>query len=411
MAIYTGDGNDNFVDYFDIFETHEIYGYEGDDTLYGGYLYDHIDGGDGDDYLFGYDGSDTLVTGAGADTATGGAGDDTIYLSASATLYVNWAYGNQGDDAFLPGQENDHIDGGQGEDYLYFYFSSAGVSANLQNGIGARGDAAGDTYRSIENIFGSDFNDILIGNGAYNDIDGSYGNDVVRGGAGGDYLDGGNDLDAVDYRDSDAAVSVDLGSRKASGGDAQGDQILNFEHVYGSAFNDRLLGDGQNNLLLANPGDDVAAGGPGNDNLQGQDGRDNLFGGADDDGVYGGPGVDLLNGGAGIDRLFGGTSADRFSFLATGDSRPGAWDTIGDFSRAEKDRIDLSGIDANTAAAGNQAFVFRGTGAFTGVNGQLQYAAGGGNLTVRGDVNGDKVADFAFIVSDEASLLATDLIL
>lgn len=37
--------------------------------------------------------------------------------------------------------------------------------------------------------------------------------------------------------------------------------------------------------------------------------------------------------------------------------------------------IDLRGIDANAVAAGNQAFVFRGTASFTGV-GQVRYQTG-----------------------------------
>ncbi len=69
-------------------------------------------------------------------------------------------------------------------------------------------------------------------------------------------------------------------------------------------------------------------------------------------------------------------------------------DLITDFSHAQGDRIDLSAIDANTGVAGNQAFSFIGTGLYTGVAGQLRYAAAGGVTTIAGDVNGDGASDF-----------------
>ncbi len=81
----------------------------------------------------------------------------------------------------------------------------------------------------------------------------------------------------------------------------------------------------------------------------------------------------MLRGGAGKDTLTGGIGGDRFVFAATGDSVTGAnADRITDFSRAQGDRIDLSAIDANTGAAGNQAFTFIGSGAFTHHAGQLR---------------------------------------
>ncbi len=48
-------------------------------------------------------------------------------------------------------------------------------------------------------------------------------------------------------------------------------------------------------------------------------------------------------------------------------------DRIIDFSHAQGDRVDLARIDARFTVAGNQAFSFIGTAAFTGVAGQLHY--------------------------------------
>jgi serralysin len=78
-------------------------------------------------------------------------------------------------------------------------------------------------------------------------------------------------------------------------------------------------------------------------------------------------------------------------------------DDIVDFSQAEGDRIDLAAIDANTVLAGNQAFSFIGSGAFTGMSGQLRFAGG----FVQGDLNGDATADF-MIHMNAPSLAAGD---
>jgi serralysin len=80
-------------------------------------------------------------------------------------------------------------------------------------------------------------------------------------------------------------------------------------------------------------------------------------------------------------------------------------DTV-EFHRAEGDRIDLSGIDADTdGAAGNQAFGFIGAHAFTGADGQLRFAGG----LLQGDTNGDRVADLEIKII--GALARADIIL
>jgi Ca2+-binding RTX toxin-like protein len=151
----------------------------------------------------------------------------------------------------------------------------------------------------------------------------------------------------------------------------------------------------------------------GNDTLRGGGGNDVLDGGAGDDYLSGGTGNDTLIGGPGADTMYGGDGADVFMFKSVADFGTGsALDLIGDFSSAQSDKIDLSAIDANTLQAGVQEFTWIGTGAFTGHAGELHYAKGsGGNLVVSGDLNGDKVADFQFLVYGATSLSATDFVL
>jgi hypothetical protein len=69
-------------------------------------------------------------------------------------------------------------------------------------------------------------------------------------------------------------------------------------------------------------------------------------------------------------------------------------DLIGDF-QSGVDKVDLSRIDANAGAAGDQAFSWIGSAAFTGAAGELRTYDQGGYRWVAGDTDGDGNADFA----------------
>ena len=78
--------------------------------------------------------------------------------------------------------------------------------------------------------------------------------------------------------------------------------------------------------------------------------------GIGNDRLLGSYGNDNLNGGAGYDVMTGGTGYDAFVFDAVTNSVPGSYrDRITDFQE-DIDHINLSKIDANIFAAGNQAF-------------------------------------------------------
>jgi Ca2+-binding RTX toxin-like protein len=144
-------------------------------------------------------------------------------------------------------------------------------------------------------------------------------------------------------------------------------------------------------------------GNAGNDQLSGGAGLDQLFGGAGADVLSGGDGADRLTGGTGRDVLIGGEGDDRFVFARPGDSSPGRnADHITDFELG--DLIDLSLIDANSGAAGNQAFDWIGLGAFTGTAGQLRYQVIEGDTHLYGDTNGDRQADFEIVLDQITEL-------
>ena len=224
-----------------------------------------------------YDGTGGQVIGAilgasGSDTIVGGAFGETIHGLASNDVL----FGNGGNDILNGGRDRDVVRGGAGadelngglgdEDWLDYRGSSARVVVNLGTGQADGGDAAGDFFTGFERIIGSRLNDTLTGDsgnnvirgdGGADFIRGASGDDLIAGGKGGDILDGGNGNDALDYRASSAAVAVNLVGQKVSGGDAQGDTISNFEGVYGSAFDDRLIASKVANVLWGDKGNDT----------------------------------------------------------------------------------------------------------------------------------------------------------
>lgn len=147
------------------------------------------------------------------------------------------------------------------------------------------------------------------------------------------------------------------------------------------------------------------------DTVYGRDGHDTIDGEGGSDDLYGDGGKDVLTGGAGGDRLTGGAAADQFFYNSVSDSAPAAPDMIVDFSRAQGDRISLSAIDSNSAVAGNQAFTFIGSAAFSKTAGQLRYETAGGNTIVSGDVDGDGAADIQILLAGSLVLAGSDFIL
>ena len=181
------------------------------------------------------------------------------------------------------------------------------------------------------------------------------------------------------------------------------------EQGVGNEADNALRGTQGDNRLLGRGGQDNIQGFAGDDLLYGNTGNDQISGGFDDDQLFGGSGNDTLQGNMGVDRLTGGVGADLFQFVSTAESPRDEADTILDFLRGT-DRIDLSAIDANPTLAGDQAFVFRGTQAFTDV-GQIRIAIAA--TYVRVDINtvAGSAAEMAIFVRDVATLEAADFVL
>jgi Ca2+-binding RTX toxin-like protein len=184
--------------------------------LFGGPGSDSVSGGRSEELIVGDEGADGIRAGAGNDRVDGGAGDD-------------------------------RIDGGSGTDWASHDDARGPVRVDLSSG-----DASGegiDLLSAIENVRGSEFNDVLIGDARPNVLDTYDGSDLVRGGDGADRL---------------------LGGRYSAGAD----------RLYGGRGDDELKGSFGADRLVGGPGHDILFGASGADRLFGRDGqRDFLNGG------------------------------------------------------------------------------------------------------------------------------------
>lgn len=87
--------------------------------------------------------------------------------------------------------------------------------------------AAGDTYIAIEGLMGSDFNDVLTGDGNGN---------WLQGGGGAGVLDGGAGTDTASYYTAPTGVIASLANPAPNTGEAAGDSYISIQRLGGSAF-------------------------------------------------------------------------------------------------------------------------------------------------------------------------------
>lgn len=390
-----------------------LYGLDGNDKLYGN---------GGNDTLHGGIGNDILRGDAGDDIMSGGLGNDTYYIDSLSDQVIESL--------------------GEGIDTVRVPLTGYTLPDNVEKGIVS--GSAGLV------LYGNALNNILIGGSGADTLYGYGGNDILDGGANSgtetfpDYLIGGvgDDIYYIDGYDNWEDIGYDgVGEAAGEGTDtvylsvfhipsSPGDPLTytlpaNVENGYivghsGATdieFKYNIIGNALDNLLVGDTGHDYLNGQDGNDTLQGRDGEDDLLGGEGDDLIEGGDGNDNLfgwngndtiEGGAGLDDLYGQGGNDTFVFATVADSSPGGGiDTIWDFTslsgEGSDDQIDLSAIDADTTAAGDQAFTINHGGAALGAAGDLWYTITTNvdetqNITFYGDVDGDGIADFQLLV-------------
>ncbi|MET3441048.1 Ca2+-binding RTX toxin-like protein [Variovorax paradoxus] len=175
---------------------------------------------------------------ANIENVTGGAGNDTMSGSAGA----NTLNGGGGNDSFFAaaGDGNDSYVGGAGVDTYDLSATTAG--ATVAGNLATSADIGIDTLNTVENIIGSQGNDIIVVNGGTNFIDGQGGNDIISAGGGNDVVLGGAGNDTL---------NGDAGNDTLTGG-------LDSDTVNGGAGNDTIV-------ATAGDGNDTMDGGTGND--------------------------------------------------------------------------------------------------------------------------------------------------
>lgn len=284
MAVIRGtNGNDtlngtaNADDIFGLAGDDRLSGLGGNDTLFGGRGNDRIDGGAGVDTLSVRDASGDwdidLASGIaereaipdvvaetdqvrGFENVDGSAQNDSLSGNAQANVIngndgIDGLDGGAGDDILRGGSDidslrggagNDRLDGGASVDSVDYFFedgetSDRAVRLDLASGRAVRGEEV-DTLISIEDASGSVLNDVLLGNGGANDLDGSFGADRIEGRGGADVLRGGDGDDTL----NGGAGSDVLFGRQGGGDDhltgGSGDDTFDFAFVNNNSLFD-----------------------------------------------------------------------------------------------------------------------------------------------------------------------------
>ena len=180
--------------------------------------YDYINGTSGNNVIFAYGGDDNIYAHGGDDVIKGGGGNDEITGGLGA----------------------DYIFGDAGVDIASYVGSAGGVWVDLASGQGFFNEAQGDVLNGIENLKGSHYGDVLIGDDGANMLRGFDGDDVLKGGGGDDYVRG------------------DFGNDTLMGG-------AGADYLWGNFGNDTLDGGADDDILDGVAGNDTMSGGTGND--------------------------------------------------------------------------------------------------------------------------------------------------
>ena len=384
--------------------------------------------------VIGSGGNDTLTDGLGNNSLSGGAGNDTLFASVDAAA-----------DLFNGGANIDTLD-------LSLTSAAASVSATLASSL----DIGNIGLTAIENVVGSQGDDIITFNGGVNILDGRGGNDNISagggndtllggegddtlvGGLGADLIDGGEGSDTVNYTFGDGVDTVtdtgavtDTDTLNITGTDANnvldviwdGASLTNFEGGTLAGIENvtaELLGGTIDTLTYAGSTEAVevdlglgtasgfstiagierVTGGSGADILTGGLGANLLAGGAGDDTYHVGAGDTVAEGaGNGTDTVF--SSAATFTLGANVENltlEPGAGDINGTGNGLANVIIGNEG--ANTLNGGGGADTVTGGAGNDIMNGgagsdTLVFGPGFGQDVVNGfDANPNPEQDF-----------------
>lgn len=316
-------------------------------------------------------------------------GNDYVHLGGTATYSVDlgWgddyvaifgdgaveAQGGAGRDSFRVDSMAEHvITGGSGVDTLSFLGQDEGLWIDVGAGTAIGFDqwpwgpvTRGPTvaFSQIEVVHGTQYDDLIFGDGWHNHLVGGDGEDVIEGGAGNDTIEGGRGSDRLYGGEGDDVIYIGPGMWAKNAGFADG-----------------------------GAGDDVIYGGAAGTEIRGGDGDDTIYAGHYNDGVLTGYRVVWVNDGRGDDVVYGSSKfAGRYKFydgedVFIGGSRESdhvqvyADADVDVFHGGSNDRSDREGgVDRLHYVEGGGVFIDAREGRATGE------AAGGATSFVDGD--------------------------
>jgi Ca2+-binding RTX toxin-like protein len=371
-------------------------------------------------------------------TVNGGTGADTVDISGLTSDHRIVFHGGGGDDQVVgtlrPQDVVDIQNGSSGGD------NQGGSSDGDGHDCGGATQPPAVNPGMAEVNIGTSGADVMIGAGGDEVLSGLDGDDLILGNDGADTLKAGAGDDLVKAGAGDDVVFGNDGNDDIFGGSGR-------DLLTGDAGNDRLFGDAGDDAIEGGTGNDTVYGGAGNDRVIATvgDGDDTYFGDTEEDtldysAISANITADLGNGigqhgsvtsaQSGIDKVFGfedfiggsgndtiiassvanvmdgGGGNDTFVFGSAGDADG---DTIKGFQPGDK--IDLSAIDANTGASGNQSFVLFAGNLFTSAGQVLvthEVRDGAEHTIVSGNTNNDTVADFKIDIAGNHALTSSD---
>ncbi|WP_425404060.1 VCBS domain-containing protein [Hwanghaeella sp.] len=220
---------------------------EGDDVINGTPNSDFIDGLGGNDTISGGDGNDQLSGADGDDTLDGGAG-------------LDFFTGDAGNDVLIGGTSKDSNGIEQGYDSVDYSGASSGITVNMVTGTALDGDGGTDILDGIEDVIGTQFDDVFVGsdNEFWESFTPGFGNDTVYGGG------GYSQVAYYNITGTGVLVDMELGTVTALSGSFT-DTIFDIDEVMGTNQDDTFIG---------GSGDDHFRPGDGNDMIDGGDGFD-----------------------------------------------------------------------------------------------------------------------------------------
>jgi len=311
----------------------------GDDTVSGFGGVDTLLGGDGYDWLdlstyFHIGGNTVSLTDGTLEDSFGARSLISGFEAVIGSNFGDVLDGDSRDNTFIGGAGADIIRGGDGTDTAsYDIIGDTGVvvilGASAQDGFGGT-----DTLFSIENVTGSDLDDLIQGDEGNNEISGGAGSDTLSGGNGGyDVITTGlgNDVVSVERNggttrvtDFDIALDrLDLSNLLFTetvraldeATETETGLLITFADSTSISLDSVFLSD-FNSIQIDLPTEDlpvIAAIAPGS-SVFGSDDSEFLVGLEGNETLEGGGGADILEGGAGDDFLKGGIGLDIASY-------------------------------------------------------------------------------------------------